>query len=312
MESRQTYSLNAFGASSTRSVPHILEKIFFSLDYKSFKTCMTVNKTWRKLLSTKPYLRRLEELLIEKQETEKMLYDASKDGNVEAVKGLIKHYMVDVNVVMKWSLWDHSTPLIEAVSGGHEEVVKILLDAGALADKANKLGFYLLHMAALKGHKEIVELLLRAGERVDKADHDGYTPLRMAVRQGHLDVVQILLNHGADVNQEGLGGMTPLTSALAIDAIDVAKLLLQHGADPNKADRCGMTALHYAVLSEDMTFIKLLKKAGAEQNRKNIWGMTPLEDAITSGKTEAVKDLLKASSLYGKNFIDVFLPSAKP
>ena len=45
MESRPSDSLDAFGVLSNKSVPHIVEKIFFSLDYKSFKSCMKVNKS---------------------------------------------------------------------------------------------------------------------------------------------------------------------------------------------------------------------------------------------------------------------------
>ena len=42
----------AFDKLFTKSVPHILEKIFLSLDYKSFKTCLDVSKTWRDLLNS--------------------------------------------------------------------------------------------------------------------------------------------------------------------------------------------------------------------------------------------------------------------
>ena len=73
MESKETDVPGVFGPLSTRSVPHILEKIFFSLDYKSFKTCMKVNKAWRELLSTASYQKRLDDLLIEKKKNEKKL-----------------------------------------------------------------------------------------------------------------------------------------------------------------------------------------------------------------------------------------------
>ena len=45
----------AFDKLFTKSVPHILEKIFFSLDFKSFNTCMDVSKTWRDLLTSDTY-----------------------------------------------------------------------------------------------------------------------------------------------------------------------------------------------------------------------------------------------------------------
>ena len=42
----------------TKSVPHILETIFLSLDYKSFKTCMEVTKAWNELLKSKSFQRK--------------------------------------------------------------------------------------------------------------------------------------------------------------------------------------------------------------------------------------------------------------
>ena len=40
----------AFGTLFTRNVPHILERIFLSLDYYSFNECLNVNKAWNGLL----------------------------------------------------------------------------------------------------------------------------------------------------------------------------------------------------------------------------------------------------------------------
>ena len=48
-----------------RSVPHVPEKIFFSLDYKSFKSCLNVSKEWNKLLMSKAYLRKAASLFQE-------------------------------------------------------------------------------------------------------------------------------------------------------------------------------------------------------------------------------------------------------
>ena len=39
-------------------VPHILEKIFFFLDYDSFKECMEVNSMWNALLKSESYLKK--------------------------------------------------------------------------------------------------------------------------------------------------------------------------------------------------------------------------------------------------------------
>ena len=42
----------AFDKLFTNSVPHILEKVFFSLDYNSFKSCLEVSRTWNEQLTS--------------------------------------------------------------------------------------------------------------------------------------------------------------------------------------------------------------------------------------------------------------------
>ena len=41
----------------SKTVPHILEKIFFALDYESYKICFEVSTTWRRLLTSEPFQR---------------------------------------------------------------------------------------------------------------------------------------------------------------------------------------------------------------------------------------------------------------
>ena len=54
---------NAFGVLFARSVPHILEKIFFSLDYKSFQACSKVSSAWNKELSSQRYQKWFERMM---------------------------------------------------------------------------------------------------------------------------------------------------------------------------------------------------------------------------------------------------------
>ena len=208
-----THTLSTFGAKSERDVPHILEKIFFSMDYTSLETCMNVSKTWRKLLMTTPYQRRFlelwKELLTEKPVNEKKLYDASEKGDIEMVKKLCNNPVVDVNVVIAWmDGLVQLTPLIIAARGGHEEVIRVLLKAGALVNKTNE------HAAAP---------LVWEG-------HVG--PLHMAASFGHIDIVRLLLESGADPNQASIGGVTALQIAVKKGHHRVCKVLLRGGARP--------------------------------------------------------------------------------
>ena len=62
----------------SRSVPHILKKIFFSLDIKSFDKCREVCHSWQYLLSCEAYKKRYEEMLAEERDIEERLLDAAR------------------------------------------------------------------------------------------------------------------------------------------------------------------------------------------------------------------------------------------
>ena len=94
-----------------RNVPHILEKIFLSLDYESYKTCMEVSNKWQNLLTSNSYQRKAK-ILFQNEITadEKKLRYAAQYGNIEEVARLLSNKMLDINCVhtqMKLPL--HST-----------------------------------------------------------------------------------------------------------------------------------------------------------------------------------------------------------
>ena len=130
MAKEESSCLCAFDVLFEKSVPHIFEKIFFSLDYDSFMECKEVSKAWGELLSTEPYRQMSEELLMRKKENEKKLCEAAENGNAEEVIQLLSRG-VDKNCrVPEWP-WTVITPLSIAIRCRHKEVVRILLQYGA-------------------------------------------------------------------------------------------------------------------------------------------------------------------------------------
>ena len=128
----------AFDALFTRCVPHILENIFFSLDYMSFKRCKEVNKAWKELLSSETYQKKSlelfpQEMLIEKKEDEMKLLNASREGNAEEVRRLLSKHVYEDFAAGGYAMFN-------SVIWGHNDVVKLLLDAGADVDVADKEG----------------------------------------------------------------------------------------------------------------------------------------------------------------------------
>ncbi len=89
------------------------------------------------------------------------------------------------------------TALIPAAHHGHPATVKILLGTAIDKDHVNKLGWTALLEAVILSdggatHTEIVRLLVEAGANVNIADRDGVTPLAHARRRGHAAMVRIL------------------------------------------------------------------------------------------------------------------------
>jgi ankyrin repeat protein len=93
------------------------------------------------------------------------------------------------------------TALIPAAHHGHPETVKILLATAIDKDHVNNLGWTALLEAVLLGdggpvHTEIVRLLVDAGANVNIADRDGVTALAHAKRRGFSAMVRILTAAG--------------------------------------------------------------------------------------------------------------------
>jgi ankyrin repeat protein len=94
------------------------------------------------------------------------------------------------------------TALIPAAHHGHTEAVLILLCTAIDKDHVNRLGWTALIEAVILSdggpvHTEIVRLLVEAGANVNIADREGVTPLQHAKRRGYAAMVRILEARGA-------------------------------------------------------------------------------------------------------------------
>ena len=234
----------------TKNVPHILEAIFFSLDYESFKKCRDVAKDWNHFLKSETYKEKAKAVYCaEMKQDKKKLFDFSKNGQTEDVRHLLRSG-VDPNYFMQHSFASHvrDTPLIMAAKMGHNDVVRLLLDSGAAPNKAGWSGKTPLIWAASYNHKEVIKLLIAASAEVDIADEMGITPLSWAALHGYKDVVQLLLDAEAALDEMDDEGRTPLAHAAMHGHRDVVELLLDKGANPDKADKSGKTPNDWALL----------------------------------------------------------------
>lgn len=85
------------------------------------------------------------------------------------------------------------TALHSAVAdGGHREIARALIAAGADVNAEQRHGWTPLHGAADSGDRELVELLLARGADPHAKHQEGKTALDLARENGHAEVVAVL------------------------------------------------------------------------------------------------------------------------
>lgn len=136
--------------------------------------------------------------------------------------------------------------LHQAVLQGDERRVKILVKQCTPNDinSRHKLGWQLLHLAAVNGRSTICELLLQGGARVNDVDH--YSSPRLMSEKLNIDPLVIALLRDTEFNS------------------DLARVNFR-----------GCTSLHYAALSNSLETVQVLTKYGANPTIKNELGFKP-------------------------------------
>jgi ankyrin repeat protein len=197
-------------------------------------------------------------------------------------------------------------------------------------------GLTALVFAAREGDPESAKLLLDAGADVNIANKGGWTPLYLATDNrnieggdypvptadmDHLDFINVLLDRGANPNgrikDDTLGrtiftmqwffesGATPFVRAAQSSDIDLMQLLLKYGADPKMPTDYNDTALTAAAgigwvegvtyersAKDNVDAVRMLLNLGLDPNAANNDGRTPLMGAALKGRNEVVQLLV--------------------
>lgn len=107
---------------------------------------------------------------------------AAMQGSVKVIEELMKF---DKNgVISARNRLTDSTPLQLAAEGGHADVVKALVRAGASITDENKAGFTAVHLAAQNGHGQVLEVMRTSNSLRISSKKLGLTPLHVAAYFG--------------------------------------------------------------------------------------------------------------------------------
>jgi ankyrin repeat protein len=200
------------------------------------------------------------------------------------------------------------TALRLAAHGGHVEVVRLLLNAGAdvktalyLADHRGHTGVInllmnagaknsmTLHEAATGGYAEVVKWWVNAVSDVDVLDHESdMTALHLATRNGHTKVVEVLIDAKANVNSISRSGKTALYMAAEGGHTEMVKILMHAGGIVSmESSRDAMNSPHGSTASGASSFTK-------SSDSSVLTGTTALHLAAKGGRVELVEFLVNA------------------
>ena len=115
------------------------------------------------------------------------------------------------------------SPLMMSALKGHAELARRLIARDA---DVNKPGWTPLHYAATGGHLEIMRLLLEEHAFIDAQSPNGTTPLMMAASYGTPEAVKLLIEAGADISMRNQKGMSALDFAQRAERQNSVELLL--------------------------------------------------------------------------------------
>ncbi len=147
------------------------------------------------------------------------------------------------------------------------EIVKLLLDAGAQSTEKNSKGQTPFHnIWSNSDSVAVIALLIARGADINAKDNSGATPLHDIASNGRDRWIKDMVNAGADVNAKDNMGKTPLHYAIERGGVSVTETLLQYKADPNLADAEEKTPFDYALLlgQNGHSHTRVLQKYGGK------------------------------------------------
>jgi hypothetical protein len=149
--------------------------------------------------------------------------------------------------------------LIAAAKANNAGLVGELIGRGGNVNTKDAIQDSAFLYAGAEGFNEVLQLVLAAGADVASTNRYGGTALIPASEHGHVETVRILLAAGVPVNHVNNLGWTAMQEAILLNSggprqQDVVRQLLDAGGDPTIRDPEGRTALQNA---ERLGFVEI-------------------------------------------------------
>ena len=248
---------------------------------------------------------------------------AIKNGNIQDIRNDINNGM-EINEALPNR---RERAIHMAVRNGHVEVVRLLLDSGALINKPDMDDYRPIHFAVNRKDlreegnpmnaklMDIATLLIERGADLNKTNTAGDSPLDLAARNGDLEMVKLLVNHGAriekpisgDIEHSRVDRNNPIHKASLNGHLEVVKYLIEKGAKINDPthEEMYVSPLHEAVKGGNFDVVKYLVDNGADINATNFAKDKPINMIIDLGSKPdypKIADLLMRKGIEDGSF----------
>jgi ankyrin repeat protein len=217
------------------------------------------------------------------------VYTAVLNKNDEMLK-LVLDAGADPEGNGTWTNAPYTSPLFAAINQNSVTAVQLLLDHGANPNRLDKDGNPELSEVLRQGRdKRMVPLLLAKGADANARNQYGAPPLFAAQ---DAEVARWLIEHKADVNARLSRGQTPLIN----DAYNsnVVAVLIDSGAKIDLQETNGNTALHLAVYYSSPGSVAMLLAHKANPNIQNDLGYTPRDMAEAGKQGQSLAQMLQS------------------
>ncbi|KAK2152065.1 hypothetical protein LSH36_340g00013 [Paralvinella palmiformis] len=158
------------------------------------------------------------------------LHYAVSHCNMEIVNLLLDTQSIDVNKQNKAGYTAIMlASLAQVTTDRQREIISKMFSMGDVNARASQAGQTALMLAVSHGRQNMVQMLLEAGAKVNMQDEDGSTALMCASEHGHTDIVKMLLGQpDCDPTIQDNDGSTALSIAMEAGHRDIGVLLYAH------------------------------------------------------------------------------------
>jgi ankyrin repeat protein len=196
----------------------------------------------------------------------------------------------------QWRQSELTQALCCAAKYGHQDVLDLIIKAGADVNTKNTDGVTPLQSAVLNGQVQVLKkLMLDHGVSTTATDARGNSILMQAISRNHPECVELLLAEVTDIEIPNKVGDGPLHKAAAVGNCWVIEMLLQKNGNLEARNRMSERPLHVASARNSLKVVQLLVDRGARTDSRDVEGKSPLHVAAENGRAEIVRYLVNSN-----------------